>query len=406
MKIPFVLLCFLYVWGLHAQTTFNPIYDSVNRVNILSATGNLDINSTSIRRGFYDRLIFGGEINDNLKNKTWDSHGATNRFGVFATAELNYMHGANPVFKNKNWAWNVVAGYYVAANMNYTKDDFRLLFYGNDSYANDTATLTGTKVRMTQFQKIGFGLNNLEKGFGFNVNFVNVQNDFNVYVQRGQWIDLGSSSVIKLNLGADAYYTKSKGSNGVGFAFDAYYNFKVPWGKSQATFRVELQNIGAAYVFNQYHYNLDSSYMYSGFTLSQLTNTNLPKTTEHWMDSLGVQKDSLGRWIALPGYFQAMKMVDYRSPKKVQSFFGIRFYPSLGTVPTGFAGVYYRFVPKWSISANGAFGGSTRIRAGLCIAYQSENWRIQLGTDDVYGAVSNSGFSTSLMGRIVWILKR
>lgn len=404
----FALICGVCMscWSF-AQTTFQNIYDSVNTYNSIEVFGNFDAYGTSMRRGFYGPLAFGGEITDEVKDKTFAAHGFNNRFGIYATGEINYFNGVKPIFKNKNWAWNIKAGYYVSGNINYTKDGFRLLFYGNGDYENDTANLTGTRVRMTQFQKVGFGLNHVTKRFGITLNVVNVQNDFNVYVNRGKWIGTNNASVVEIDLHGDAYYTQTKLSNGIGFALDAYYNFTVPWGKSTAVFRAEIQNLGAAYIFNQYHYNVDSNYYYSGFTLGQLTGgAKLPNTTERWMDTLGVQKDSLGRWTMLPTYFQAMKVVDYNSSKKVQSFFGFRFYPTLGTVPTAFAGVFYRFKPRWSVSANGTFGGSADFRAGLNVGYLGSTFRIQVGTDDVFGALSKSGFGSSIMGRIVWNLKK
>ena len=105
----------------------------------------------------------------------------------------------------------------------------------------------------------------------------------------------------------------------------------------------------------------------------------------------------------VPAYIQIMKLVDLESAKKLQSFFGIRFYPTIGIVPTGFVGLFYRFVPQISVSANAAFGGSSIVRGGLMLGYHKNKIGVQLGTDDVYGLVSKKGFGQSALIRLSWV---
>ena len=109
------------------------------------------------------------------------------------------------------------------------------------------------------------------------------------------------------------------------------------------------------------------------------------------------------RWVMVPAYIQIMKLVDLESAKKLQSFFGIRFYPTIGIVPTGFVGLFYRFVPQISVSANAAFGGSSIVRGGLMLGYHKNKIGVQLGTDDVYGLVSKKGFGQSALIRLSWV---
>jgi hypothetical protein len=405
MKYFGVFLCVFLAINSFAQTTFSTMADSVWNVRKIEAFGNLDLNGTSLQRDLYQTLIFGGEIDQTTKDNSMKAHGSNNRFGIFGTAELVYSDGIKTLDKNKRIGWHVKAGYYVAGNINYTKDAYRMAFYGNEYFQNDTATFTGTRVRMTQFQKIGFGIDLLDKRFSATINFVNVQNDVNLYIQKGKWIDINNSSVVQVDAVADAYYTSQRFSNGIGFAFDAKYQFYVPWGKSKAAFEVTLQNMGAAYINQgQNHYKVDSTYTYGGFNLDQLVGNSLFNEDNALMDSLRLEKDTVKRWIMLPGFIQAGKLIDYRSAKKLQTFFGIRFYPSIGVVPSGYVGLYYRFVPRWSAAANVAFGGSSVVRGGISIGYHSDKWRVQLATDDIYGALSRKGYGSSIVGRITWLL--
>lgn len=391
---------------LFGQTTFPVFRDSLLQSNRLLIQGNLDANGTSMRKDFTNTLAFGGYIDSEMKERTLKSHRTNNRFGVFGSGELTYVSGASSLFKSGKYSWLVKGGYYVVGNVNYTKDAFKLTFYGNGYLGVDTANLTGTRISGMQFQKAGFGLVHKKTGSSLTLNVVNVQNQFGGYIRNGKLSQDANMDSLSLRLNGDmTYSTGNDFSKGIGFAVDFDLYLKVPWLKDSATFQFTVQNLGTAYMFkSQTRYSPDSTYRYSGFTLDQIQNSgNLFGEDFSLMDSLNVEKEDVKRWVLVPAYIQVMKLVDLASAKKVQSFFGIRFYPTIGIVPTGFAGVFYRFVPRVSVSANAAFGGSSIARAGILFGYHGDKLGIQLGTDDVFGLVSKKGFGQSALIRLSWV---
>lgn len=412
MKAIITLLSLIISWTGTAQTLFEPFYDSAATKKELGLFANVDVNGTSMRREFFNTLIWGGTIDSEMKNRSFDKHKGVNRIGLYAVGELTYRNGFSGKNRDgksaKKMAWNFKAGYYAIGNVTYTKDFFELLFYGNENIKNDTAHLTGTKLKFTQFSKVGFGFYSLKNNSGLTLNLVNVENDFSGGLRNGKWIDHNNSSDIELQMNGDFYMTEQNFSNGIGFALDGEYNFKVPWGKHKAVFQVSGQNLGLAYMYRgQIHYSADTTFHYSGFTINQLLNRSFDfSNSRELLDSLGVKFDTVKRWTVLPGYLQAAKIVDINSAKKIQSYFGIRLYPVLGAVPMGYAGVYYRFIKTCSVSAYMAYGGSSRFRGGLSLAYHANALRFQLGVDDVYGLLSKKGFGNSFYGRLIWILKK
>jgi len=391
---------------LFGQTTFPVFRDSSLQSNRLLINGNFDLTGTSMRKEFVNTLAFGGTIDSDMKDRTLKSHRANNRIGVFGSGEVSYVSGAGNLFKSGKYSWLVKGGYYVIGNINYTKDAFKLTFYGNSYLGADTANLTGTRISGMQFQKAGFGFYHKKTGSSLTLNVVNVQNQFSGYIRNGKLSQDPNMDSISLRLNGDMTYSSGKNfSKGIGFAIDFDYYLKVPWLKDSATFLFSVQNLGAAYMFqSQTRYNVDSTYRYSGFTLDQIQNSgNLFGDNFSLLDSLNVEKKEVKRWVMVPASIQIMKLVDLASAKKLQTFFGIRFFPTIGIVPTGFAGLFYRFVPRVSVSANVAFGGSSIVRGGLMFGYHADKLGIQLGTDDIYGLVSKKGFGQSALIRLSWL---
>jgi hypothetical protein len=404
----FFAVVFIFTAGhsLFGQSTFPVFRDSLLQSNRLLINGNFDATGTSIKKEFVNTLAFGGYIDSEMKDRTLKSHRANNRFGIFGSGEITYVSGATNLFKSGKYSWLVKGGYYAVGNVNYTKDAFKLTFYGNSYLGADTANLTGTRISGMQFQKAGFGFYHKKTGSSLTLNVVNVQNQFGGYIRTGKLSQDPNMDSVSLRLNGDMTYSKGKEfSKGLGFAVDFDFYLKVPWLKDSATFQFSVQNLGAAYMFeSQTQYNADSTYRYSGFTLDQIKNNgNLFGDDFSLLDSLNVEKKEVKRWVMVPAYIQIMKLVDLESAKKLQSFFGIRFYPTIGIVPTGFVGLFYRFVPRISVSANAAFGGSSIIRGGLMLGYHGNKVGVQLGTDDIYGLVSKKGYGQSALIRLSWV---
>ncbi|MDF3026794.1 MAG: hypothetical protein K0S23_1101 [Fluviicola sp.] len=404
----FFAVIFIFTAGnsLFSQSTFPVFRDSLLQSNRLLINGNFDATGTSMKKEFVNTLAFGGYIDSEMKDRTLKSHRANNRFGTFGSGEITYVSGATNLFKSGKYSWLVKGGYYLVGNVNYTKDAFKLTFYGNSYLGADTANLTGTRISGMQFQKAGFGFYHKKTGSSLTLNVVNVQNQFGGYIRTGKLSQDPNLDSISLRLNGDMTYSKGKEfSKGLGFVVDFDFYLKVPWLKDSATFQFSIQNLGAAYMFEpQTQYSADSTYRYSGFTLDQIKNNgNLFGDDFSLLDSLNIEKKEVKRWVMVPAYIQIMKLVDLESAKKLQSFFGIRFYPTIGIVPTGFVGLFYRFVPRVSVSANAAFGGSSIVRGGLMLGYHGNKVGVQLGTDDIYGLVSKKGYGQSALIRLSWV---
>ena len=94
---------------------------------------------------------------------------------------------------------------------------------------------------------------------------------------------------------------------------------------------------------SQKRYSFDTTILYTGFEFSDLIGDNaILSDSINLLDTLGIASSDVNPVFMLPGYLQVGKMIDRNSSYKLQSFFGIRLYPTLIYSPYVFAGVNYK----------------------------------------------------------------
>jgi hypothetical protein len=386
-----------------------PAYsDSALHQNVIETEGVLEYQGTAMRGEFQNTLIFGGFIDEEMKSRSFDRHGELNRLGGNGNGEIRYIHGAGRIFDHDTLTWMIKAGYTAIGNLQYGKDAFGLVFYGNSDYLGKTAVLTNTRLDCMQFQKIGFGLVSKKNKTSVTLNLVNVQNYAGGYVRKGEIEHAADGSQIAMTLNGDFRYGQgSSFSKGLGAAVDIDYRIRVPWFKGTfSTFQLSAQNLGFAYMHEGVKaYKADSAYSYNGFDFDAFRDGNNPLGKDFsLLDSLGIASRVTKRAVLLPGYIQVMKLVELNTVKKVQSFFGIRLYPSFSSVPLIFAGAYWKTARILHTSASLSYGGFGNLRAGVYATLVLSKVNVMIGTDNLAGIVSRSGSGESVVTRLIWKL--
>lgn len=388
-----------------AQTMFPSYIDSAIHRSQLEIDGVAELGATSLKREFFSTLLFGGFIDDAMKGRSFSHHGEVNRLGLNVNAEVRYIHGSGRFLKRDTVTWMVKGGYTTIGNFVYGQDVFGLAFYGNEAYLNDKALLTNTRLDVMQFQKIGFGIVSKKDKSSITLNVINVQNYVDGYIRKGSLTQNEDGSEVELDIHGDLKTTTGSAFNkGIGLGLDVDYRLRVPWGKTTTSFQILVQNIGLAYMYDGLKsYSVDSTYEYSGFDFDQLTSgSELFGDDFSLLDSLNIEHKTVKKLVGLPGYIQVMKMVDPESVKPVQSFFGIRMYPTFNSVPQLFAGVYWKTTEFFHVSASLTYGGFSGIRGGLFLTLNRQQWMWMLGTEDIFGSISDKGYSESLVTRLIW----
>lgn len=399
-----VLFLILGLTTVQVNAQIVPIgYDTTILSQEFFLNAGIDYYGSSIERELASKFIKGGMITNEMKDNSFDRHKAINRLGLLAGGDVEYRNYTKKLFKKKDWGFLVKGGYNIFAGMLYSKDLFGLALYGNDRYMGETIDISGTDVSYMTFQKIGFGMIDSKTKSAVSLNVYNVSDRFSGDFRTLKLTQDANGDQITLEMDGEVEMKNNKKFNqGIGFGLDLDFKVPVAWGKDRKAFlRFEAQNVGFAYMYEkQKVYSFDTTFTFTGLKFSQLVgDESILSDTLSILDSLGIRTTERNRTVMLPGFLQIGKIVDEHYAGKLQSFFGLRMYPSLIYSPYIFAGIDYK-PAKWiRIGANAAYGGFGGFRAGLYLRGTFSNYSLSVATENVVGFVSKAASGQSLLIR-------
>jgi hypothetical protein len=126
----FILIPFSFV-GQHLLPIMHDTL-SANHELILNGVGNYS--SSSIRTDLAKKLLYGGEIGQDLIDASALNHRSINRFGIYLNSEVEYRNRQANFFKNPKFGFLLKAGAYSYLDVLYPKGMYDLAFYGNSNF--------------------------------------------------------------------------------------------------------------------------------------------------------------------------------------------------------------------------------------------------------------------------------
>ncbi len=380
---------------------FIPVgYDTTSIAQEIVVDGNICYSGTSIQKDITSKFIWGGFISEDIKDASFNKHRAVNRLGGVLSGQIEYRNFNKRLIKSKNWGYLIKGGYDVFMGALYSKDLFGLSFYGNDRYKGSTIDMSGTDFTSMSFQKVGFGLIDARSKSNVSFNIYNVSNRISVDVRDAELFQNELGDQVELSMDGEVELKNNKKFNqGIGFGFDLDFTLPISYGDNKKAFvRMEAKNIGFAYLYEkQKRYVLDTTIQFSGFEFDQVIGENsIFADSVSLLDSIGVKSTDVNRTVLLPGFIQIGKIVDEMSNRKIQSFFGIRMYPTLIYSPFVYAGIHYNPVKWVQVGANLSYGGFAQLQGGIYTNWQVGNYSIGIGTENVIGLVSRKANGESL----------
>lgn len=406
-KVLQLLVLLLCTFSLRAQFYLPLIQDTTFTSNYYVIESGTEYHANSLSNAFTQKFIVGGTISNEQTQNTFDKQALINRFAVQSFNEFRCFLGAKKLGKD-SLSWGVKAGIYGHANLFFSKDAFGLAFLGNENYIGNTANFSELSFHTSVFQKIGFGIYNKSNKSSLFLNVVNLQQYAKSYVRKGYFTQNEDASEIELKLQGELAFTSNNGlSNGIGFALD--FDKRIPvqlMNEQKAIIQIQVQNLGLAFVNKGLtRYEMDSTYEYNGFQINQLIQANsLFGFDFSLMDSLKIQQRVTKSWVILPAFIQVAKLIDAASTKKVQTYYGIKLYPTFAAIPAGFFGVYCKLNPHYSIASSVSYGAFGKFRNGWYFTYTGKKVTSVLGSDDFLGFVSKKAFGQSLFLRFSWAI--
>ncbi|MCH2228868.1 MAG: hypothetical protein MK105_00890 [Crocinitomicaceae bacterium] len=379
-------------------------YDTLELKHEIILEGGMDFAGSAIQKDLSGKFIYGGFINEVVKNNSFDRHGAVNRLGAYGGVSVEYRNYSKKLLKNRNWGYLIKAGADFFGGSVYSKDLFGMIFYGNDRYKGETIDFSGTNIAFMSYQKLGFGMVDLKSKSSVSLNIYNISDRFNTSIRTGELTQNATGDNIELILDGEVEMASNKKFNqGVGFGVDIDFKIPVSIFKDQTSYiQFQAKNIGFAYMYEkQKVYSIDTSFAFDGFKFDQLIGDNaIISDSMSVLDSLGVQSSERNRTVMLPGYLQVGKIVDANSDKKLQSFFGMRLYPTLIFSPYVYVGAHFSLYKAVGLGLNVGYGGFTKFRTGLYANFKFGNYSVGLASENFLGFVSKKASGQSLFLRL------
>ena len=405
-RIALTLVLLFFIQELRAQLL--PIYydTSFIKQEIILDAG-VDYYGSAIQRELTSKFIRGGFISNGIKDNSFNRHSGVNRFGGVGLGTIEYRNFNKKLIKSKDWGFVVKAGYNAFLGAIYSKDLFGLMMYGNDIYRGETIDGSGTNITSLSYQKVGFGMIDAKSKSSITFNVYNVNSRFKANFRDFQMTqDLNGDSIEVILDGTVEVGNNRNFNQGIGFGFDLDFKIPFEWGKKNNTsyIQFQVQNLGFAYMYEkQKVYEFDTSFVFSGLRWDQITgDQSLFSDSTSVLDSLGIHSREKNRTTLLPGFIQIGKIVDALSDRKIQSFFGLRMYPTLIYSPFIYAGLDYKPVKWLRIGANASYGGFGKFKAGLYASTSFKNYSVGLATENVVGFVTKKSSGQSLFIKLRW----
>lgn len=392
MRVAIILSAIISWTGLFAQQLLPVQHDTNTYSHEFIVNGVFDYSASSLQNDLTQKLFLGGYISSEIKDNSLDLHKGINRFGLDASAEIEYRNFKTDVFRRGKYGFIVKGGEYNYLSLIYPKDLFGLGFYGNEAYLGANADLSGTRFLGMSFQKIGFGFIDKVTKSNISLNFYTISNYSEASIRKGNIYQNDFGDSMSLNLaGTFDYSNSAEFVKGYGAGVDLDIRFPVTFKKDKiAYFQFLAKNVGMARISeNIVRYSIDTTLIYEGLTFDQLYgDQSIVNDKFSLLDSIGLDSTTISKYRFMPGFLQVGKMIDDMDTSKFQAFYGLRMYPSVAYAPMIYAGIQWKAATWMNIGGNVSYGGYTNLRFGLYAQMKFSDFSLGIGTEDVVGLTS------------------
>lgn len=392
-KLAWLFLGFIS-FGANAQMNMDR-YDSVIYHKEVSLKGFGDYSASAIQNTITTKFIRGGFIDATMKDNSMVRHSAINRAGGVGVGEISFRNYDKHLFKNKEWGFEVKAGANYFGGALYGKDLFGLAMYGNERYVGDTIQMSGMNASFVGMQKIGFGLFDTKTKSGITLNLYNISTRAKADFRDLEIIQSEDGQDVTVIMDGEVTIPNSSSFNqGFGVGIDADFRIPITWYKDRTAYMQFLaQNVGFGYMYTpQLQYHVDTTFTFSGFRFDQIMgDNNILNDSTNILDTLGIRSSEVTQGFLLPGFLQVSKMVDKNSDQIIQSFFGVRIYPSLIYAPFAFAGIDGRISENIHAGMNLSYGGFAGFKMGIYGQFDWNKLALGVGSDNLLGSVRGAG---------------
>lgn len=366
----------------------------------IEVTGSYFINSTALNASFYQGLYTGKFIDVATKDQVSKRLTNNNFFGVGAESKVLYY--SLPLFNR--WGIYAGAGYNLDLGTQFTADIFKLVFYGNETYADKKADLSGIHVRYMESQSLHFGICGHLGGDSltrmrtvqFGLNIVKGQNWYDIAIEKGSVFTEKNGEYLDIEMKGNMYQsdTASTGPgafNGIGAGLNFSYKCE---NNNGVTFLLEATNVGIMqWNKNTIHNQVDTTFRFEGFEITNIfaiqdsTFNNI--SAEDFGSNLKSEKTI--QTMVLPFILHANYLYPLNDKTYLAADLNYKYWSTY--IPKLILSYGYKFTKNISAEITGGYGGYSQLHAGINAKVAFKDFQLRAGASDLLGFIAPSSFS-------------
>ena len=419
IRISLVIALFSFYFG-NAQTLFigSNTIDSTNSC-VIEGYANAFYQGQGLSNEFMNKLIFGGYIDDQLKDQTEQKLlNFGNRLAIGFSSGIKCYIETDSLLKNPNWNYALNADYIELNSSSYSKDLFHVIFSGNADRIGQNMELGPSFMNRVVFQKLGLNLAHKSNNCEFGVSFIKGQSHLALAANKMTLHTESDLSAISLETNTNIQSANKRGNNigalnGLGFALNFTYSHPIKVNnhsssslsketvatKEIGTITFQMDNVGTV-AWNNYPntYQIDTTYSYAGYEVDNLFDTE----NANWLnknvlsDSLLPQPEVSNYWTLLPAVFNIVYVSKLTAAHPLGSVAGARYQINANMKPMVYGGVNIRLHRKLNTSVIGIVGGYGTITAGMRINYSSKLISAFASCNNMIGLFSKKGYGKNI----------
>ena len=276
MKKKIIILFILFtIKSLYPQSSPNDELISMankssNFSSQISFDSEINIESNTLDNNILNKFLFGGTINQELKN-IWLSQFRKNNI---VNLELNNGINFTKNLSSGDLLFSIYDKNHI--NLNINKDLLKLILNGNYEYQEELLSFNSSNLRVTRFQqyKIGYNLRFKKNQISLAISYLQGNHNINIVVNEGSLFTYTNGESLDLNYNINSFITDTSSynflnSNGNGLAID--FSSTINFNRSKINFYVD--NLG--YIkWNRKSINnsIDSTFNFNGITINNFNN--------------------------------------------------------------------------------------------------------------------------------------
>lgn len=377
--------------SVYSQETSDSTAPKEKKLNYHITAGiSANYGSTNLTNEFIQKLLFGGRIEEGLKDRILDKTNKRNRFGVELNYEFQFVDFKDTVFKKlPDWGYYLGFGSYNNVSASYSEDLFRTVFYGNKQFENETAELGPSNFISQKFEKITFGLMKRDYSMSMGVSLIIGDRYDQMRLRKADMFTHPEGTDITMDYnGKISFSDRINRSSFMGFSgtglgidfmtllMDRKYSFSVT-------------NLGfVVWARNPSYSNTELVYNFDGIEIDNIFQTSNEEIRTKAEDIIPGLSSSPFVTI-LPTIVRFDKNFD--KEKVYQSIYGIRYKLLSNYLPAIYGGGSYQLNRKMRVAGSLAWGGYAGLRAQAGLYYKYKKIFAGIETTNITGVFSRNG---------------